>query len=233
MKLTNKAVREKKSNAGFTMVELLVAIAITGILSISLMQIIEQTAVALRTNQASSSIMTNLNMAGRELASDLKKVALESENLPEGVSYRFLGVDGDGKFEYQDTSKHCALFSCPESTGGGVGTVDHLHMHVMYADYELKGDNASERAAVHYFISNKETTLYSVNQYRLIKRRKRHDETLMESGKSLPEIDEDISVLGVPVGLNIDYLSLRYLNESGTWVDSWDSSQPPVAVEWL
>jgi hypothetical protein len=170
-------------------------------------------------------------MAGRELASDLKKVALESENLPEGVSYRFLGVDGDGKFEYQNTSKHCVLFSCPAASGGGVGTVDHLHMHVMYADYELKPDNASERAGIHYFISNKETTLYSINQFRLIKRRKRHDDALMDDGKRLPEIDNGIDVLGVPVGLNIDYLSLRYLNEDRTWVDSWDSSQPPVAVE--
>ena len=53
----------------------------------------------------------------------------------------------------------------------------------------------------------------------------------MDDGKRLPEIDNGIDVLGVPVGLNIDYLSLRYLNEDRTWVDSWDSSQPPVAVE--
>ncbi len=221
--------------SGFTLIELLVAVAITGILSVALMQLIHQTARALQTNQASSAIMTSLNMAASEMISDLRKTTFQHDMLPGSASYRFLGVDGDGKFEYQTGTPHCDLsfVTCPASSGEGIGSVDRLHFNILYSNYELKGDNASERAAVHYFVSNEATeSLYINEQYRLIKKRDRHIKDDVETdGTMIPIVEDNISDLGDPVGLNIDYLSLRYLTDAGSWVNSWDSSEPPKAVE--
>lgn len=224
------------SERGFTLVEALVAVAITGIIALVLMSVIRQVSIVTQSREAAASSLTGLNMAGHKISSVLKKAGRQQANMPTDVEFLFKGIDGDGGWESTSVN---------ESRPSSNTSQDRLYLHILDSDPDVESPG-SERTAVAFLLSQKETSLYQAGQWRLYQKRNTHDDTSAQNGNMMPATAvsgsefstsfKDPSSLGggAPIGLKIDRLSFRYLDSDGNWVNSWDSSTSsdfPEAVE--
>lgn len=192
---------------GITLIEMLVAIAVTGILSGVLLQVIRQTTQAVGTTQAQTRLIKNLSRTGLKMGNDIRgqlKEATES-----GTSWVLIGVDGDGKgypgqnpsapgqFEVEDQSPG-RLVSNPEN-------VDHFHMHA-------KGVDARRG----FFLNDGDHGRLEADQWGLLWR---------DGSLNIPYDETDLADLSGTelVGFNIDYLSIRYYDD--------DFDNPPLCED--
>lgn len=214
---------------GITYVELLVVIVILGILTTAFSITMRQVTSSSQQYRAHSQIVTSLIQSSHFLVQRLKNLSRQSRSLPPNFNYKLLGVDGDGKYENQTTV---------ESRPTDKQSVDHLHFHLFLDSADLSSNSASERGVVHFYLSDEPSKHYDAGIWRLILQQNRHTDNLMDSGKVVPKVTPDLQApdsLERTIGINIDRLSFRYLNQSGNWVNSWDSSTKsgklPKAIE--
>lgn len=215
---TGEGHPDATGESGVTLVEILVAMAVTGILAVALVQVIRQTSRAIRSNQKITKVMGNLRSAGQRMTNEIRTVgrtARESRR-----EYRLIGIDADGRFEDSATSAGRPL-SRP-------GQSDHLHFH---ARFTQDGDTP----VVGFFL-NDGSHRYLVDQdgdgdeeWGLLQR----DTDVSGGSIDLGNPADAITNLtgATPIGYNVDYLSFRYYDagdttaggDTGAWFNSWDS----------
>jgi prepilin-type N-terminal cleavage/methylation domain-containing protein len=217
--------------AGFTLVELLVVITVTGIMSVIFLRVIQRTTEAVGVNQARSKLMSELSLAGRQLANDLRSKVSHAQMTQR--KYRLIGKDGDDKFETDLSTRSRPLNSASEA--------DHLHMHAM---------NTGERCSTFYGGSERHRYGFFLNSGN-------HPELMDVNGDGRPQWGlfarddcfswdaDDIRLnhyndLQAPLAFNVDYLSFRYLDQdehrdgncisktdgkdaNDGWYNEWDS----------
>lgn len=248
MKVFGNYEKGGSGQGGFTLVEALISVAVLGILTMVIANVISQVSQAAIAQKAGGRMMTNLNIAGNQIIDDLRSASRNNALSPQ--SFRFRGRDGDGKFEKTTSVPH-------DDLGITDGTdVDDMHFHNLYSNLELDahmgglgtkcsskaGDcSGSERVRNCYYLCVPGSgCTYSVlgGEMGVMKRRDRHTHNETDDGVVAPPLNIDITNNegANPMAFNVDYLSFRYYdNETGTWSNTWDSDDEggafPDAVE--
>lgn len=225
---TPRANRGDEGRAGVTLVELLVAIAVTSILVLALLQVIRRTTQTVRTNQARTTLMTNLTATGQRIANDLRGRGREASGSV--VGYKLIGEDGDETFEndLEDTGRPLDV---PRDG-------DHFHLHPK----NYPADDSVEPEHLCFFLSDgahpdlDDEDGDGNDEWGLI-RRAGHINPHWSAGKIaiVPDDANDVFDKAAPVGSNIDYLSFRYYGrDDDQWSNTWDSDDTgeyPDAIE--
>lgn len=224
MKLFTSSVHREES--GVTIVEILVAMAVTGILAVALVQVIRQTSEAIESNRKISKMLGNLRSAGQRMTNKIRTVGRTARNSRQ--EYRLIGFNPDGRFEDSDTSTGRPL--------GSPSDGDHLHFHAQFPDPPTGETPAAGDTHVVGFFLNDGTHQYltdqdgdGINEWGLLSR----DTYVTGASIDISNPASTISNLtgAVPIGYNVDYLSFRYYDAGdttaggsrGSWFQSWDS----------
>lgn len=224
---TPRANRGDEGRAGVTLVELLVAIAVTSILVLALLQVIRRTTQTVRTNQARTTLMTNLTATGQRIANDLRGRGREASGSV--VGYKLIGRNGDGSDGFVNDL---------EDTGRPLNVPrdgDHFHLHPK--NYPNDPELSFEHLC--FFLNNGDHPDLDDedgdgnDEWGLIRR---HGEVGSPGNRW---DDNRIAPLdyteAAPVGSNIDYLSFRYYDrDDDQWSNTWDSGNTgeyPDAIE--
>lgn len=243
MIMKNDAGPSKKRNSGFTLIEVLVAAAITSILALTLTSMINQVISASDQYERLSRIRSNLTFGMNRMVQDLRRVGRSSETWEGDFQYRFLGIDGDDQFQNNTMTDE----RLDEND-----VADRMYFHLTLPDDDIGGSDPtrSGRGSVGYFISSQGNQAYQTGTWRLIRFNQKHDKENVINGKLINPLEPDIDSVtsyGEPgqkndIAIQIDRLSFRYLDANGTWHNDWDSedtSHPgvnyqgefPLAVE--
>ncbi len=241
--MKNNKERTNEQKSGFTLIEVLVAAAITSILALALTSMINQVISASDQYERLSTIRSNLTFGMNRMVEDLRRAGRSSETWTGDFRYRFRGFDGDDQFQ-NNTLTDERLDSNDEA--------DRMYFHVILPDDEIGGSNPTRtgRGSVGYFISSRGNKAYQEGTWRLIRFNQKHDKENVINGKLSNSLEPDIDSVtsyGEPgqkndIAIQVDRLSFRYLDTSGSWHNNWDSedtSHPgvnhqgefPVAVE--
>ena len=221
--------------SGFTLIEVLVAAAITSILAIGLTSMINQIISVSEKYERLSTIRSNLTFGLNRMVEDLRRIARQNDTWNNSdFEYRFLGVDGDGAFNNDDMT---------DERLSDNNQADRMYFHVLFPDKDMGGSDPtrSGRGSIGYFLSPKENKVYQSGTWRLIRFNQKQDEKNTENGVLVPPLNPDIDSLYSSEGskndiaVQIDRLSLRYMDADGNWQNSWDSQarggELPYAVE--
>ncbi len=223
-----------RATEGLTLVEVLVALAVTGLLVGSAAMLYTAMIDALRTSDAGFRMLENLSLAGERIAGDLRRAARRNPTAP-GGTFHFVGIDEDGTFENSLGDPHRDVVRSRANW-------DRLHFHTLDPDVRLTGSCGSggvcsERAYHAYWINGPRSTrtVFGLTEHTgLARRRIRH----RTPGETLPRLDGSRSPVfsldntanpdrtgAGPVSFRIDYFSLRFFDPaSSRWVNCWDTT---------
>lgn len=226
--------RSSRSPGGWTLVEVLVAVAAVGLISASVGVLFTAMTGTLRATDSRSRILENLSLAAERIAGDLRDLARTNPTVS-GARFHLVGIDEDGTFENRLSSSHASVATARHNW-------DRLHLHVLDPDIRLSGSCGSggvcsERVYHAYWINGPGST-NTVSGFRdgpgLARRRIRHKtpgETLpLLNGSrspvfSLDNTDGADRTGAGPVAFRIDYVSFRYFDPaSSRWVNCWDTT---------
>ncbi len=223
-----------RERGGFTLVELLVVLGVTGVLLAVLVQLFRSVARGVRLQRTHLQAEQTLVNASHQLSRSLGNIAPGGSDRP--GPYHLVGVDVDGGFE-QRTRKGRGRLPAPHRRS------DRLHLHVHLPDEELRdpAQLASERAYVAFWINGRESPRPRAELKRgwgLLKRTVKHTEEQRLRGHLMPYYvnrDEPTPLLDLAgqntlltrvqvVAFHLDYLSFRFWHRgSGRWVSCWNT----------
>lgn len=243
-------MRKRTDSDGFTLIEMMVAMAVLSILMIGMSQFYAQFVTAARQSRAYSSIDENLTLVMGKMTESLKSAARVSR-APGENPFDLVGVDGDGKFVSSGDTPHQTLsaVSMPNDHS------DRIHFHGLDPMRLRDLDHLSDRVYYAFWINGEgsDVTMPKLENTWGIVMRKSYDNGKnnlvphypKKTSDPSPELDLNSSSIsfGGPhehqnfvMGRNIDYLSFQYYDEkSETWTNSWDTLGPdegrfPTAV---
>jgi prepilin-type N-terminal cleavage/methylation domain-containing protein len=218
----------------FTMIEMMVTIAILGIVMSLLASVYVQMAETMRLNTARANALESLTIISNSMLGNLENMATNNEI--NGSPFSLVGVDGDGKFENSTTDQYPDNFT-PKAKS------DKLHFFTNLPNNLVGGENATQHFYMLYWIHGQSDKFRSAlkERYGLLALRQglsREDRVEKISGEyplvpvvnnnltPLDSVDEADGTTPSILGLYIDYLSFRYYDpkdDSDPWKNSWDS----------
>ena len=236
----------RRNTLGFTLIEMLVTIAVLGIVMSALASIYSTMADGMMNTTARASALEGLTLAANQVASDLRNIRYNASTADTNP-FHLVGVNPDGTFENSKNTAHNNLGTDPNDHS------DRLHIIVNLRDSQLRpGNMASERSYYAYWIngeaSPKAKPAFCLEgydslakrctgrgRYGLLKRRSTHARNDVrtsgsliplienyESGDSVPAPLEDLNqddtnYRGTEIlGMNIDYFSIRYYDSQNS-----------------
>lgn len=223
----------ESSHRGFTLIEMLVALTVVGILAASLGLLFSGMTSTMQVTDAEARMLENLSLASQKIADDLRNFARNNPPV-RGDAFHMIGVDADGDYVNADLTDHNTLVN-------GRSNWDRLHLHRLDRDSRLSGTCGnggvcSDRVYHAYWINgagSSSTVDGLQGTWGLARRRLRHTtrgETLPQlNGSSTPSLtldDASLTLTGseAPVSFRVDYLSLRYYDSANDdWVNCWDT----------
>lgn len=223
-----------KARGGFTMVEVLAATAIMGILALPLLTVTNVVTRSLHSDSAQFEMMVELKIASQIIKRDLRSLFRPEHIIyedPVEAGFRFKGEGGAFVYGTSTDQGNC----------DGQDS-DRLATYLSdFAAFNAEGEPASERRSLALHIS---PAGESLDHCVLRRRALVHDEADLNDDRLFPDFDDNWdnedgtpNMQGVAAGSFIDYLSFQFYDgESGQWVDTWDSDnhagQLPDAVEY-
>lgn len=213
-------------DGGFTLIELVVSMAILGIVILGLAQLYTSVTLASHKTAATSAIHRNVSFALNQIASRLRSAANNRSSLNR-VDYKFVGFDGDpGGFENQVNTPHQQLVSSNQPNN----VSDRLHFHGFLDDATLDDPELRSNRVYYAFWINGEgsenTKAQLKGRWGILVRRIKHQ----DAGTVLPSLLLDLNESGTshtsvdPLALDVDFLKFEfYDSENKVWVEEWDS----------
>lgn len=200
--------KRSMTESGMTLVELLVATVVIGIIVVILMQITRLSYSYTDKSRSMSVLVDEVHSAGEQITDDLRTMTNRLEM--SGYNFRFVGLDGDGQFQHTfDTDER------PDS----LTHTDHLHLHATEPDTDTE-TGVHGRLQLCYYLNDGDHPHVEAHsggnpQWALLRRERRNPE---------PSLDRSDIDNTDPIGFNIDYLSFRYYDsDTNEWYNEWDS----------
>ena len=210
---------------GFTIIELMVATAIIGILSISLMTMMDQINNLLVLQEARSQGMVEKHVTAMTIESRLRRAVGPGlrEDAAE-LGWGFRGHDESGGFEFGSTSQWQEGDGCSDNR-------DQLAF--MFSDIEEFEVWTSDRRPIDVYASDAGNIIERCGV--------QLNQRAHEGQEGFKELVEDFDSVGdIQLGQDIDHLIIRYYDaEEEEWVNEWDGTEDgdqehrlPAAVEY-
>lgn len=232
-------MKTESGESAFTLIEMLVATAVFGIVMLALAQFYSNFVRAARKSRAYASIDQNLTLIVNRMGESLKSAARGNRVAGENP-FEFVGIDGDGKFVASGDTPHRTLTSSINPNDAS----DRLHFHALIpkrlTDNILAG-HVTDRFYFAFWL-NGETSPTTKNELKnswgVLMRKKGNggSDTLPnypEDGSDKQSPVTDLNTAGVshsgahPVsvlGRHVDYLSFQYYDDQAqTWVNDWNT----------
>jgi len=220
-----------KSEAGFTLIELLVATAVMGLLSATLMMMMEQINQTMVDREARSTQMVNMHVTSVSFEAQIRRLFLPGiVGDPAGHGWRFKG--GQGNYSFDDFGDNTPY----EDIGCDPDGVDHLASFESLLERQVNVSDpsaSSDRRSTFIFQVSDESAV--VRECALRVRNTGHDGDDMEWGNTFPSFDDNTDDLhGDLIGDNIDIVIMRFYDPTEEeWVEDWDSTEDmPDAIEY-
>lgn len=224
-----------RNDSGFTLIEMLVSMAVLGVLLVGMAQLYTGMTRAARRSQSYANIHENVTLAANEIGNRLRSVA-RNNNLIDTGGFEFVGIDGnDGPFSNQPSTPHQDINSDLGDYPNDLS--DRLHFHSLMSNRELDNSYLSERVYYAYWINGENSPKPKSEleaRWGIMVRRNPHTsgDTLPESGgQTTPLLDLNESGTNhlrvSPLTINIDFLKFRYYDaETDSWYESWNTVDP-------
>ncbi|MFB6345507.1 MAG: type II secretion system protein J [bacterium] len=220
---------------GYTLVEVLVAMAVLGIITVGLARFYIRLTEATQYTSSYTTINENLSLAGNQIAHRLRALA-NNNDLQDRSVYEFVGIDGsDGSFSNQPQTPHNNLTTNPNEHS------DRLHFHARLGSDQIDHSTAlkSNRVYYAYWINGEDSPKPKTgltDRWGILERSKKHTigETLPRYGTDdelTPVLDLNQSNTGHSnVGIlafSVDFLKFRFWDaKTGDWKENWNTVDP-------
>lgn len=230
------------SPRGFTMVEMLVGMAVLGLLMAGMAQFYSTFVQASRQSRAYASIDENLTLVMEKMTSTIQTAA-KVGRAPGKNPYELIGIDGDGKFVSSGDTAHKTLAGSSPTPND---YSDRLHFHGLQPMKLSRRNMGKQSDRVYYaFWINGEGSPTPANALRnnwgIMMRKRYHTgsdtlpryPTKNDALSPVLDLNKGSTVLdSVPenrinnvLGRNIDYLSFRYYDpKQNRWENEWDTA---------
>ncbi len=222
---SDNSSKKRTSEAGFTLIEMLVATAVIAILSGSLMVLVEQINRTMVQRRAYSDIMVNQHIAAIDFEIQLKRLfrpgLLER---PTESGWRLIG--GGGNYTLDDYGMDRGF----DEIGCQPASVDRL------AGYESvpEGRDRSDRRSIFFFLGSDRSAYIQHCAFR-----RRAQESYENAEQLFPDFDDNLArQAGFHLADNVDMIIFRFYDPAAGWVEQWDSrsgdqqDRMPQAVEY-
>lgn len=202
------------SQEGFTLVEIMVAMAITVLLATGLASVINQITRVSQQQRKLSDVQNNLYFAMNDMVDDIRQVARQSQTWDTTARFRFIGRDNDGTFENSDLT---------DNRINQTSDADTLFFHALTKDEEVTTDRA-DRETIGFFLTAEETNLYDGDAWRLVRYSRKYKESDFNDDRLMPPMEIQYTEGDQStISIYVDRLSFRYMDDSGNWHNAWDS----------
>lgn len=237
-------VNRGDSNTGFTLIEMLMAMAVLSVLTLAMAHFYSTFVRAARQPLAYNSVNQNLSLVMNRITTPLRSAG-RNQSVRGGNPYEFVGIDGNDRgFLNSDTTPHNDLSSQPNNHS------DRLHFHGFESYNGLDPDTSTGRTYVAFWINGEAAPKSHnelKNQWGVLMRKKYHENPDVlpyfpsyASGQKSPVLDlnesgTELHLATNLIGVNIDYLSFQYYDPTGNcncgpdnWCNNWNTTDDAI-----